>query len=69
MVYYFQSGTPYIYKNAVCIFEQNDNIPLRKHFDTDFEGGYNYETSTKSTSLILRTINTVYNYNYICVRF
>lgn len=56
---------PAVYKNAVCIFEQDMGIPLRRHYDTDFQGSYNFYGGVPGSALILRTASTTYNYDYV----
>lgn len=59
------SSAPTKRRNAICVFEQNNGIPLRRHYDNDFEGGYSFYGGMPGTSLIVRTICTPYNYDYI----
>ncbi|XP_066289272.1 diamine oxidase [copper-containing]-like [Branchiostoma lanceolatum] len=56
---------PSLMKNAVCVFELNAGIPLRRHFDSDFAGGFNFYGGMADHVLVLRHINTVYNYDYV----
>ena len=56
---------PAVYKNAVCVFEQDMGIPLRRHYDTDFKGSYNFYGGVPGSALILRTASTTYNYDYV----
>lgn len=51
-------------KNAVCIFELDSGIPLRRHFQTDGKG-YKFYGGLVSHILVLRTITTVENYDSI----
>lgn len=55
------SGAPITKKNAVCIFESDDQIPLRKHY---FGAGRSYGGLAR-TSLVVRTSLPVYNYDYL----
>ena len=50
--------------NALCIFEQDTGMPIRRHNGFDFSQGMFYEGSP-NTVLILRTMITVANYDYI----
>ncbi|XP_031574868.1 amiloride-sensitive amine oxidase [copper-containing]-like [Actinia tenebrosa] len=52
-------------KNSVCVFEQNRAIPLRRHYDSDFAGGYTFYGGMTDNVLVLRTIASVYNYDYV----
>jgi primary-amine oxidase len=53
------------FKNAICVFEHNENLPLRKHFNKDGEGGFTFVGSAHQTHLVVRYIATVYNYDYV----
>ena len=53
-------------KDAVCIFEYRNHVPLRRHFSTDFfTWGYRYAFSMPDTVLVVRQMLTVWNYDYI----
>ena len=56
---------PAKFKNAVCLFEQDVGIPLRRHYDTNFKDGYNFYGGMPGSALILRTASTTYNYDYV----
>ncbi|XP_066288591.1 diamine oxidase [copper-containing]-like [Branchiostoma lanceolatum] len=56
---------PRLTRNAVCVFELNAGIPLRRHFDSDFAGGFNFYGGMADHVLVLRHINTVDNYDYV----
>lgn len=56
---------PAKYKNSVCLFELNLGLPLRRHFDNNFDGGYNFYGGMPGIALVLRSISTAYNYDYI----
>lgn len=63
--HYFDTDKPVLYKNALCIFEMTTAMPLRRHFNSNFNGGYNFYGGLENTVLVLRTTSTVYNYDYI----
>lgn len=65
LYHYFDTDKPVRHKNALCIFEMTTSMPLRRHFNADFKGGYNFYGGLESTVLVLRTTSTVYNYDYI----
>lgn len=65
VVYHVDTPRPRRHKNAVCIFELNTGMPLRRHFENDFEGGYKFYGGMVSNALVLRSISTPYNYDYI----
>eukprot|EP00058_Branchiostoma_floridae_P012211 XP_002597699.1 hypothetical protein BRAFLDRAFT_217424 [Branchiostoma floridae] len=56
---------PRRFKNAVCLFEMNSGIPLRRHFDSDYAGGYEFYGGMVAHALVLRHIFTIGNYDYI----
>ncbi|KAI8477680.1 amine oxidase, partial [Branchiostoma belcheri] len=59
------SARPRQYKNAVCVFELNTGIPLRRHYESDFQGGYLFYGGMVDNVLVVRTISTVFNYDYV----
>nr|XP_061821701.1 amiloride-sensitive amine oxidase [copper-containing]-like isoform X2 [Nerophis lumbriciformis] len=63
--HFYDSNKPVLYKNALCVFETTTALPLRRHFDDNFRGGYTFYGGLDSTVLVLRTTSTVYNYDYI----
>ncbi|XP_067887131.1 amiloride-sensitive amine oxidase [copper-containing] [Heterodontus francisci] len=65
-VYHFlDTDQPIRYKNALCIFEYSTAIPLRRHFNSNFKGGYNFYGGLENHVLVIRTTSTVYNYDYL----
>lgn len=65
LIHFIGRKDPAVYKNAVCVFEQDMGIPLRRHYDTDFKGSYNFYGGVPGSALILRTASTTYNYDYV----
>lgn len=65
LYHYFDTDKPVQYKKALCIFEMNTGVPLRRHFDSDYKGGFNFYAGLENSVLVLRTVATVYNYDYI----
>ncbi|KAM8966569.1 diamine oxidase [copper-containing]-like [Pelodytes ibericus] len=65
LYHFYNSDKPVRYKNALCIFELPTGIPLRRHFDSNFNGGFNSYSGIENHVLVIRTISTVYNYDYI----
>ncbi|XP_068119103.1 amine oxidase [copper-containing] 3-like isoform X2 [Hyperolius riggenbachi] len=49
-------------KNAICIFEQNAGIPLRRHYSNMHSMYYG---GLSSTILIIRAVSTLINYDYV----
>ncbi|KAM4691288.1 amine oxidase [copper-containing] 3 [Rhinophrynus dorsalis] len=60
--YLMESQTPETTKNAICIFEQNAGIPLRRHYSNIHSMYYG---GLASTVLIIRAVSTLINYDYI----
>lgn len=56
-------GAPTIFKNALCIFEQDLSIPIARHV-SNLESFDSY-VGAGSYALVVRTISTVYNYDYV----
>ncbi|XP_041924141.1 amiloride-sensitive amine oxidase [copper-containing] [Alosa sapidissima] len=65
MYHYYDTDKPVRFRNALCIFEMTTAMPLRRHFNSDFKGGYNFFAGLENHVLVLRTTSTVYNYDYI----
>lgn len=56
---------PVRYPRAICVFELPTGVPLRRHFDSNFQGGSNFYGGLEGHALVLRTTSTVFNYDYI----
>ncbi|KAK3699890.1 hypothetical protein QZH41_016553, partial [Actinostola sp. cb2023] len=65
LVHMVYTDTPHTLKNAVCVFELNTGIPLRRHYDNDFKGGYTFYGGMVNQALVLRNIAVVANYDYV----
>ncbi|KAM6167500.1 diamine oxidase [copper-containing] [Erethizon dorsatum] len=63
--HYYDVDDPVLYPRALCLFEMPTGVPLRRHFDSNFSGGFNFYAGLKGHVLVLRTTSTVYNYDYI----
>ncbi|XP_074841639.1 diamine oxidase [copper-containing] [Carettochelys insculpta] len=61
----YDAAGPVRYARALCVFELPTGVPLRRHFDSDFRGGYRFYAGLEGQALVLRTTATVYNYDYI----
>ncbi|XP_030402412.1 amiloride-sensitive amine oxidase [copper-containing] [Gopherus evgoodei] len=61
----YDAAGPVRYPRALCLFELPTGVPLRRHFDSDFRGGYRFYGGLEGQALVLRTTATVYNYDYI----
>ncbi|CAH1796504.1 unnamed protein product [Owenia fusiformis] len=69
----FFSTSHYSYKlareveipNAFCLFEYTEGPPLRRHYDSDHHGGYYFYAGMPNNALVLRSIQSNYNYDYV----
>uniref|UniRef100_A0A8C6VMK8 Amine oxidase n=1 Tax=Naja naja TaxID=35670 RepID=A0A8C6VMK8_NAJNA len=60
--FFYDSSLPVSRKKAICIFEQNAELPIRRHYESiqfPFYGGL------ADSNLVFRTISTVGNYDYV----
>jgi diamine oxidase len=62
---HYYLGKAFVFKNSVCLFEHDMGIPLRRHYETDHAGDYQYVQGMNDNALILRSIVVAYNYEYI----
>ena len=65
LVHMSGADIPLTFHNAVCVFELNTGMPLRRHYDNNFMGGYRFYGGMADQVLVLRSISTVYNYDYV----
>ncbi|XP_013909137.1 PREDICTED: amiloride-sensitive amine oxidase [copper-containing] [Thamnophis sirtalis] len=63
--HHYDADAPVRYPNAICIFELPTGVPLRRHFDSNFQGGSTFYAGLEGHALVIRTTSTVYNYDYI----
>ena len=63
-VHFFQDK-PYIFKNSACVFELNRGVPLRRHYQSNHEGGYFFTQGMPDNVLVFRQIVSVGNYDYV----
>ncbi|NXF41813.1 AOC1 oxidase, partial [Nyctibius bracteatus] len=61
----YDADGPVRFPHAICVFELPTGVPLRRHFDSDFQGGFHFYAGLEGHALVLRTTSTVYNYDYI----
>ena len=59
------SGKLLTVRNAVCVFKLNTGLALRRHYDNNFMGGYTFYGGMVNQVLVLRTVATVGNYDYV----
>lgn len=62
--HFVDTNQPQLIKNAVCVFELDSGIPLRRHFEAAGKG-YRFYDGLANHVLVLRTIITVRNYDNI----
>ena len=65
VLHFVGRGYPAKYKKAICLFEQDMGVPLRRHYDTNFKGGYNFYGGMPGSAPILRTAATTCNYTIV----
>ncbi|XP_026858802.2 amiloride-sensitive amine oxidase [copper-containing] [Electrophorus electricus] len=63
--HFYDTDKPVRHMNALCIFEMTTGSPLRRHFNSNFKGSYNFFGGLENHVLVIRTTSTVYNYDYI----
>ena len=63
--HHVNTNDPYTIRHAFCIFEDNANLPLRRHYTNNFEGGYTQYAGLVDYNLVVRTIANIWNYDYI----
>ncbi|XP_005102608.1 amiloride-sensitive amine oxidase [copper-containing] [Aplysia californica] len=63
--HYVNTGKPLRYKNSVCVFEHSSSLPLRRHFSRDTDGKFNSYGGLVSSSLVVRTIISLWSSDYI----
>ncbi|GAB5568927.1 amiloride-sensitive amine oxidase [copper-containing] [Prionailurus iriomotensis] len=64
-LHYYDADDPVRYPRALCVFEMPTGVPVRRHFNSNFSGGFNFYAGLQGQVLVLRTTSTVYNYDYI----
>ncbi|XP_006901751.1 PREDICTED: membrane primary amine oxidase isoform X2 [Elephantulus edwardii] len=60
--YLLESQTPKTLRDAFCVFEQNQGLPLRRHHSEYYS---NYFGGLVETVLIVRSVSTLLNYDYV----
>ena len=64
-VHFVATTDPFKYRNSICLFELDLGLPLRRHFSNNFAGGFNFYGGLPGSALVLRSISTTYNYDYV----
>ncbi|XP_078501470.1 amine oxidase [copper-containing] 3-like isoform X1 [Lissotriton helveticus] len=60
--YFMDEAKPVANLNSICIFEHNPALPLRRHYSNYYS---HYFGGLPNSALVIRTITTVGNYDYI----
>ncbi|XP_063434570.1 amiloride-sensitive amine oxidase [copper-containing]-like [Mytilus trossulus] len=63
--HFVNSEKPFRAKNTICIFEDHANIPIRRHSSKDASGKFQSYGGLGNYKLIIRSISTIWNYDYI----
>lgn len=63
--HFVDSHVPKLNKNAICIFEHNPGIPLRRHYANAGKGGYFYYGGIVDYHLVVRNIASIWNNDFI----
>lgn len=53
------------YPNSICVFEVNHGVPIRRHRAFDSSGKFSYVAGLQDTALVVRSILTPQNYDYV----
>lgn len=61
---FYVDGTVRSVNRSVCVFEQPDNLPIMRHYEK-YDDDLKSTAGIPRTSLVVRTVATVYNYDYI----
>ncbi|ESO92383.1 hypothetical protein LOTGIDRAFT_120790 [Lottia gigantea] len=64
VIYNEDNLTPKTYPNAICVFEHNTALPLRRHRSGSSRSGF-FNSGLVDYVLILRTMFVMFNYDYI----
>ncbi|KAF3812341.1 hypothetical protein GH733_019677 [Mirounga leonina] len=57
-----ESHTPKTIRDAICVFEQNQGLPLRRHHSNFYS---HYFGGLAETVLVVRSVSTLLNYDYL----
>lgn len=63
--FFDMSGISKKIKSNICVFESNGGMPMRRHYQNNFDGGYGFYGGIVDYHLIIRTIANSWNYDYI----
>ncbi|KAH3855841.1 amiloride-sensitive amine oxidase [copper-containing]-like [Dreissena polymorpha] len=63
--HFVDSSEPLLYRNSICVFEQDPAIPLRRHYANDRRMGYTGYGGLVAYHLVVRHIATIQGSDYI----
>ena len=63
--HFVDSHIPKLNKHAICVFEHNPGLPLRRHYANDGKGGYTYYGGLVDYHLVVRNIASIRNNDFI----
>ncbi|XP_042201957.1 amiloride-sensitive amine oxidase [copper-containing]-like [Callorhinchus milii] len=63
--HFVKSEKPLKNPNSICIFQYNTGVPLRRHLEDEHRRGFSFCGCLVNYVLVIRSVNTVYNYNYV----
>ena len=64
-VHHVNSVGPQFVKNAVCLFEMDMGVPLRRHYANDHVDDFEFYGGLGNHALVLRTISTIFETDVI----
>lgn len=65
VVHFVNTDRPQKISNGICVFELDTGIPLRRHFEDNYAGGYKFYGGMAGSALVVRSVTTAYNYDYV----
>ncbi|KAL6081696.1 hypothetical protein STEG23_005603 [Scotinomys teguina] len=64
-IHYYDTDSPVLYQQALCIFEMPKGVPLGQHFNSNFRNSFSSYARLNGPMLVLRTTSTTHNHDYI----
>lgn len=63
--HFLDTSTTLTHRNSICVFEMNQGVPLRRHIAFDSSSNVDFVAGLVDTALVVRTILTPGNYDYV----
>ena len=63
--FFLDTGKAVKRKNSICVFEVNNGVPIRRHIAFDSSYNFAYVAGLVDTALVVRSILTPQNYDYV----